>query len=125
MKRDLELVRTILLKIEESDNFCAGYAFKVEGYAKEIVLHHCYLMHNAGLIVGDRIGCPDPFNIPQQATPVCIDWKGYEFLDACREPQAWEKAKGTLADAGRDLGNVTLGVLQGLLTRILANDIGL
>ena len=50
MKRDMELVRLILLKIEEKYRSTAIYDLKVTGYDMETVAYHCKILNEAGLI---------------------------------------------------------------------------
>ena len=50
MKRDMDLVREILLEIEKQYVSTAIYDLKVEGYDIATVAYHCKILHEAGLI---------------------------------------------------------------------------
>lgn len=50
MKRDMELVRLILLKIEEEYHSTVIYNLKITGYDSETVAYHCKILNEAGLI---------------------------------------------------------------------------
>lgn len=121
MKRDMELIRRILLHIEAEDELpCAGAL----GVSEMSINYHLWMLSEAELVGG--VAGFEPIQgdfILQQAGFVRLTWEGHEFLDACRDPSTWEKAKRTLADTGRDVGSVTLGVLQALLTKIVSIEL--
>ena len=54
MKRDLELVRTILLEIEAQPPGQVSFGVNVEGKSDEEVLEHTALLIEAGLVNGQR-----------------------------------------------------------------------
>ena len=89
MKRDLDLVRRILLDIEERDEGAQtfGWATFVEdGYPLEAIHYHVQLLNDAGLIQADEL-------VPGQWWPERMTWTGHEFLDAARNDELWAKAK--------------------------------
>ena len=55
MKRDMELVRLILLKIEEEYRSTAIYDLKITGYDMETIAYHCKILKEAGLVSNMRI----------------------------------------------------------------------
>ena len=50
MKRDMDLIRKILLRIEESPDFSFISPFDIEGYETEQISYHIELLDEAGLI---------------------------------------------------------------------------
>ena len=123
MKRDMELIRKILLLAECTEGQPDTASLLEEGYSETAIGFHYYLLGDAGLAVTISVqshGDPLP-----KHTLINISWAGYEFLDTCRDPTTWEKAKETLNDAGADLGNVTLDTLKALLIKIAATTLGL
>jgi len=89
MKRDLDLVRRILLDIEERSDGAQTFgwaAFVEDGYPLEAIHHHVQLLDDAGLIQADEL-------VPGQWWPERITWAGHEFLDAARNDELWTKAK--------------------------------
>ena len=125
MKRDMELVRKMLLAMEEQDSYRTKYPLTIDGYDENTILHHAWLMQNAGLIACGEIGNPKPKDIAPQASPICINWEGYEFLANARDPEAWDKARAVLNDTGRDLSQVSLTVLTSILAEIAKKAVGL
>ena len=50
MQRDMELVRKILFKIEESVDNVACNNLKIEGYSMDQVAYHCSILYEGGYI---------------------------------------------------------------------------
>jgi hypothetical protein len=119
MKRDLDLIRTILLTIEDHPH---GYApdLTINGHSKEEVGYHAYLLINAGLAEGENMG---GFSSPSPEAQIYkLTWAGHEFAEAARDDTRWKKAMGIVKDKG---GSVTMDVLKDLLTSLMKAAIGL
>src|ERR1700730_15128309 len=85
MKRDMDLLRALLARIEDDDrlNGADAYAtneFEMPGYSGEEVGYHALLLHDAGFIQG---------NTETPSTPMIerLTWQGCEFLDDTRNPE--------------------------------------
>ena len=90
MKRDMDLVREILLAMEEDKKEITG------DYSSELIVEHQLLMWKAGLIEGIDVSSKDgPGFITQRIT-----WLGYDYLESVREKSAWEKIKETMKKHG-------------------------
>ncbi|MEM8935056.1 MAG: DUF2513 domain-containing protein [Pseudomonadota bacterium] len=93
MKRDLGLLRRILLVIEAADDG-RGRDFKIEfdDVEPEIVYGHLKLLLEALFIDG----------IESQAIgheliyPTRLTWEGHDFLDAIRDDNIWQKTQAAL-----------------------------
>lgn len=119
MKRDMELIRQIALRIEEAPGGFAPHPFEVDGYSDEQVGYHVLLMIEGGLLHGiDLTAMDDP---TPQAVPSRLTWEGHEFIDAAREPTRWEKTKALLARAG----GASFPVWMEALTKAATSSIGL
>lgn len=123
MKRDLDLLRTVLLAME-ADDFEPGATLALDGYTEDVVGYHVYLLADAGLLVGDsagHMGTPMPFWMPRHLT-----FAGHDFLDAARNDEAWRKVTGA---AGRTVGTMALDVVKSTLgalaTDVLQRQLGL
>jgi Hypothetical protein (DUF2513) len=105
MKRDMEIVRQILLFYEddESEGLPPGDYQKITG--------HIIIMIQAGLLDGAIIESSedDPFISVTRLT-----WAGHDFLSLARNEQVWNQAKSAVK---KHLGDVSLDVLKGLLTK--------
>src|SRR5262245_45745167 len=87
MKRDMELIRQILLALEGDEKAHA----KTGEHSGEERAYHVALMIEAGLVVGqvenDSKGNPRRYFLSR------MTWAGHEFLDALRDDNLWQKAK--------------------------------
>lgn len=117
MKRDMDLVRKILLVLEAHDCGFAPSKFSVEGFSDEQVGYHVYLMHQAALLHAKEstfYGSSSPL-----AIPLSITWQGYEFLANASEEKRWLQAKSLLKGAGEGSFQIWQAVLTALVTKNL------
>ena len=89
MKRDMSLIREILLSIEENDE-----VLPVEGFSSEIIESHVTLLTEALLVERKSSG------INSFVTVTKLTWTGHEFLDSIREEQVWNTIKSEFREAG-------------------------
>lgn len=91
MKRDLDLIRLILLEVEEGDSF------PLDTYTMAQILYHKNLLIEANLVYGKTLYGED------RILAVVIDrltWEGHEFLDTIRHPAVWQQTKATVNKFG-------------------------
>ena len=119
MKRDWELCRKILLDVEECQDMPLDvYPISIDGYTKEQVGFHVYLLGQAGLLeVTDGWAT---MNDPLNYHPLGITWEGYEFLSKVKNEVVWKKAVGVFYDKGLP---IALDLLKGELTEIMRNSL--
>jgi hypothetical protein len=86
MKRDMELVKALLLSLEEND--AIG---EIERYTAEQVEYHSALLAEAGLITHETFR--DAHRSAAALVRTRMTWVGHEFLDATRNRSIWERAK--------------------------------
>ena len=86
MKRDMDLVRQILLTIEERPPESASCGVTIPEYSKAELELHLRLMEDAGLVQGVSINS-------SSASCLRMTWHGYEFLETTRKDTLWQKAK--------------------------------
>lgn len=102
MKRDMELVRTLLLKLEEmpiqaghvigiawSDEF-----FDVKNVDRDTAIKHFDLLMEAGFIAAPRNQGMTQFFLTG------LTWEGHEFIDSIRNPEVWTKTKAGMKVVG-------------------------
>jgi DNA-binding transcriptional ArsR family regulator len=107
MKREMDLVRELLLAMEKEE----PWDLRIDGYSEEQVYYHLYLMRQAGLI--DAAVIMDRSSIAE-AVPIRMTWDGHEFLDNARSPDTWSKVRGVM----KSLGGFGFDVLRASLTSI-------
>ncbi len=123
MKRDMDLMRQILLLIEEHSDVPPKILtledfFDIKEDAYKISLH-IDLLRDAGLIevintsVLER-GLRD-FDITR------LTLAGYEYLDAIRDIKIWHKVKQSISF----VGGATLDVIKQVAVRELSKELGL
>ena len=98
MKRDMDLIREILLKIEEHDvNSPSSTNLEIEGYSPREVYEHARLMENAGLIEDAH------FDLAGNTWVQRITLSGYDYLDKVRDNTVWKKTKDVIKEKGLPL----------------------
>jgi len=117
MKRDMDLVRKILLEMEK-DGFESHMELEIEGYSAKEINVHLEMMNNAGLIDARDISSLGGFKF----RPIKINWQGRDFIDAARNDNIWQKAKSFIKKQGVGL---SLDVLIPLLKKYSLEKLGL
>lgn len=97
MKLNKDLVRKILLAVEESDHDPRTFmGLTIDGEDQKHVAYHVMLMDEAGLIEAVDVGSMSTFDY----RPVRLTYQGHEFLDAIRDKEIWRKTKSAAETAG-------------------------
>lgn len=118
LKRDMDLIRDLLLQIEE---FEQGLGDDVEieagDHEPQVVAEHLRLLLEARLMEGDAV--PDDQYAFDHILPTRLTWSGHDFLDTVRDPEIWKKTKeGALTAKG-----FTLDLLQDLAKGFIKKQI--
>ena len=119
MKRDMDLVRELLMAAESLPSGFARDQLQIHDYTQEQVDYHAFLMNEAGLVKAVNVtsmGSPSP-----EAKIIRLTWKGHEFLDSAREPSRWEQAKKLMNRAG----GASFEVLMAFLTALAKKELGI
>jgi hypothetical protein len=99
MKRNMDLIRGILLAVERLD---AGKGEDVDVVIDDIEPHilaaHVRLLMEADFLDAHEI--PDNVAEFSHFIPTRLTWSGYEFLDLVRDPEVWRRTKAGAAKAG-------------------------
>ena len=117
MQRNMDLVRTILMRIEDSPSGRATHPFGIAGFTLEQVLYHAHIMMEDGLIEG--IDTTDMHSKGPEAEPQSLTWKGHEFLDLGRDLKRWNQAKAIISKIGSAPISVWTKVLNDLMLKEL------
>lgn len=124
MKRDMELIRKILFKIEDTVANVAEYNLEIEGYTIDQVAYHCSILHEGGYIHVYKGNYAEDglysFGVGR------LTWEGHEFLDKIREDTIWNKTKSTIADKGLPfVFDIVKSVSSGIITGVIKGTIGM
>ena len=119
MKRDLDLVRQILLQIEALP---AGppAQYRMSEIEDPVLLAHFELVLASGLVNGkisrSQSSRGDVISISG------LTWEGHEWIETVRSDAVWNETKSTLLDSG---GALTYDLTKAVATRILRGRLGL
>ena len=118
MKRNMDLIRLILLEIEEQAAFPID-RLTIDGYTMKEVAYHCRLLHQHGFVDDYREEYGDDelvdFGVGE------LTWEGHEYLDTVRDDSFWSKTKQLLLDKGIPL---TLETVKAATNTLIAETIG-
>lgn len=103
MKRDMDLIRELMLKLESLPMRVGSIVhikgnvdeLQVDGYDVDQINYHLALIREAGLIDSPGNG-PIGGGFPFRR----LSWTGHDFLDSVRSPDVWDKTKQVAAAAG-------------------------
>jgi len=115
MKRDMDLIRKILLTIEEHDDSIQMNAFSHLQCNVYTLYYHIKLLHEAGFIEGEDASSSKWYGFVIHS----ITWEGHEFLDAAREDTRWQQAKEIAGKAGMG----TLEAMKSILIQLGAETL--
>jgi len=120
VKRDLNLIRKIIVTVEDGPTGFVHGDVNIDGYSHEEIGYHSYLIVNSGLAEG--------FDATS-TTDTSPDWRirnltaaGHDFADVARSDTTWNKATDMIKDKA---GGVTLEILKQLLFAIVKGQFGL
>lgn len=104
MKRDMDLIRLLLLKIENENDI------NLSKYTEEEIVYHKALLISSklcsGYIIKDNKGNPRDVHI------IKMEWEGHDFLDAAKDKEIWQKVKNKIFTTG---GAFTVGIILEML----------
>jgi hypothetical protein len=99
MKRDWDVVRKILLALEEQEGANSQLG-SLDDVDDESFGYHVKLMKDAGLL---EAAVMTPLNGPILAVALRMTWEGHEFLDSIRPKSTWDKVKEQAKEKGVSL----------------------
>ncbi|WP_051882328.1 DUF2513 domain-containing protein [Parvularcula oceani] len=103
MKRNMDLVRQLLLAIEAQGPIARGMP-NIDGYARDEIDHHLTLLRQAGFL--PQIERPRQSELPVRglarrvSDPVELTWKGHDFLDTIHDEGVWSSTKEAVGKVG-------------------------
>ncbi|MER0283813.1 DUF2513 domain-containing protein [Clostridioides difficile] len=120
MKRNLELIRDILIKMEESDADRMSISdFMTDIYDERTISYHLQLLLDVGFIEATPMGvqrCLYKHYIVKRITSF-----GYDYLDNIRDDTVWNKTKKQL---GNFASSASLEVIGSVASSVILKMIG-
>lgn len=117
MKRNWDLIRSILLKLEsqaEARGSLSPDGFT--GFDSEAVSYHFKLLQSAGLIEAIDYSSLNELSLVARS----LTWQGHELLDKIRNDTVWNSLKTTIKSKSLDLSLDTIKqVAQTIISQML------
>lgn len=113
MKRDMDLVRSILLEVEEATRPLSAGDLDYRGHSQEEVACHVNPMAERGLLGATSIG-----SWSRPTVYISINgqtWDGQDFLDVMRDERVFARAKKAVKAS---LGTTTFDVIKAVLAKL-------
>jgi hypothetical protein len=117
MKRDMDLVRQMLLALE-GDKLADAQSKASYEYAT--IAYHAALLIDAGLVEG--MTTKDAEGMPARYFLQRMTWDGHDFLDSMRDDTVWRKARENIF---KPIGGVAFDVLKEWLKAEMRHKLGL
>jgi hypothetical protein len=117
MKRDLDLIRLILIELEGEEEV------SLSDYTKEQIDYHKALVKEAGFADGViKFSSMDNSNIPALAILNRLTWEGHEFLDKAKNEKTWNKAKSIIKSKGGSLSMEAIKIVMSESVKFVLNQ---
>lgn len=120
MKRDIGLIRELLLRLEPLSGPHAWRmihptdpAIQVEGYTPDEIEYHLQMLVDQGLIEEPRSGPMEGIMFKK------LTWEGHDYLDAVRDSKVWSKTK----EATEKVGSWTFETVKELAKAIIKGEL--
>lgn len=108
MKRDMDLIRNLLIKVEEVYEPGAGSInfskIRIDGYDDKVIAEHLLLMKEAGLI--RNINAKQYVTGSTMLSIGNLTNEGYDTLEKFRNDTVWNKTKEIARDKGSYVGYI-------------------
>ena len=119
MKRDPDLIRKMVLAIEDAPS---GWAPQLafDGYTSAQVGYHAYLLVDGGLAKGVDVSTGSSQG--PEALITSLTSAGHDFAEAARDEKRWNKAMRIVVEQG---GTITIDLLKQLLVTLMKSALGL
>lgn len=120
MKRNMDLIRDLLILIEEQDKDSRELKLPPE-MDRTVAVYHLNLMEQAGFTTNNiQYADNKPLWINSKLT-----WDGHDFLDSIKNDTVWNKTKEAIKSKGLEIGQLSFGVLKEYVKLKLNEQLGI
>ena len=122
MRRDMELIRSILLSIEDVQDRHELPNLEIPPYSEHEIDYNLDLLIGAGLINGRgswTLG--GTYHVVING----LTWEGHDLLDAIRNESVWQGIQDRAEQAGLSLTALTVDVIRQLAVSVSRSFLGL
>lgn len=124
MKRDIDVIRKVLLALEKLDHLPNGYhdlrgqkAIHIEGVDCNEVSAHVEILLDAGLFNSTNSN-------PYWGKFRSLTWEGHDFLDSVQDEQIWAETKKGAAAAGSFTFDILKALAKGFIKKKIKDHTG-
>lgn len=107
MKRNMDLVRRILIETEEAESTYDAECFVCDAYSYDEICYHVELMQAHGLI--DAVIQKEWGGSVVVCKIKALTWDGCDYLDAIRDSGVWTRTKKVIKDT---VGSTTISAIK-------------
>jgi hypothetical protein len=118
VKRDMELIRMVMLAAEKTKDPYELVDPKFEGHNETEISYHIALLDDAGLLHGQDRSAIGVFRWSAGS----LTWAGHEFAEAIKDDKVWKEA---LAIAANSENGTVFELLKKALMQVLEKRAGL
>ena len=122
MKMDLDLIRKLLLFIEEKDTINSEIRLQefqiIKEHSIEEIAYHLALLNDAGYIEGKEIKAVGIYDYWVKRMTI----EGHQYLNNIRDDTIWNKTKEKLKQVS---GTVSLEIVNTVATNVLKTALGI
>ena len=115
MKRDMDLIRAILQKVESCEDSYGINSPVIEGYSEAKIAYHLRLLLDGGLIEVKNVA--EEWQQEDLYSGINLTWDGQDFINAARDDRLWTKAKEAIINSG--VGFTVQSLLAWLKAQVL------
>ena len=117
MKRDMDLVRWILLHVEAMDPDGTTLFAYPDAYDSDATYEHVRLLESAGYVTANyEMGNPPGIH------GMMLTWVGHDLVDSIRDESIWSEIKNKISSVS---GSVSIDVLKALAAQAVRSKFGL
>lgn len=109
MKRDMDLIREVLLAIESKDGSFDAINLEIEHYDSKQISYHIHILSQAGFVESKSI-CTQ--GNEYNCLVYNLTFAGHEYLDSMRSPIIWLRGKHISKKTGAGLNVETFRALS-------------
>ncbi|WFU07524.1 DUF2513 domain-containing protein (plasmid) [Rhizobium sp. CB3171] len=126
MKRDMNLIRELLLRLEARDLPSGAVWFvdagdelmQIEGYSRQQIDQHIALIGRSGFV---DTGSSNPnYGIGFKG----LTWEGHDFVDSVRDQDIWDKTQKGMKDVGGFTFDLVKDLAKGFIKQKIKQHTG-
>ena len=99
MKKDMELIRKILIALEDTEIVQGWVPLSFDGYSEELISYQIKILAEKGIISAENVSNLTGFKWHAKS----LNGPGHDYLDAIRDDTRWQRVKEWVKASGKIL----------------------